>query len=95
MTSVRRYDTRRALIASKRAQVTRLLVEVGSESLREQVLLAQRDLDEATSWLEHRVVETQARLLTIVDTTIQLASWRLIAVRECVERKGPTARLLD
>ena len=67
---------------------------VTHETMKEQVRLAIRDLDEASSWLEEEDIEARHTIVAIADLIINLAKSRLTLVGDALNRSGPNASLI-
>lgn len=61
---------------------------------KQQVRLAQRDLDEAFQWLQNENVDTRPAVLKIVDIVIDLATYPLDMVTEALRKYAPDAMLI-
>ena len=72
-----------------------LLSEAQHETMKEQVLLARRDLDEGFQWLRQPNVDRRPRILKIVDLTLTLAQSRLQMVADGLAKFGPDATVLQ
>ena len=62
-------------------------------TVKEQVHLAQRDLDEADSWLAHTTLSGHPAILGIVELILELATWRLNLVQDALRVNGPHGTL--
>lgn len=78
----------------RRPEAARLITTATHESLKEQVRLANRDLDEAVLWLQKPDIDRRPSILAIVDTILSLSSWRLRMVAKSIETYGPDAELV-
>ena len=65
-----------------------LLAIATHHTAREQVQLAERDLDEALTWLDR---DTS---IGPVDLLVDLAAWRLDTIREALRDQGADTALL-
>jgi hypothetical protein len=86
---------RLSLIGKFHEEAAKLLSAAEHASMKEQVLLAICDLEEATVWLDHKDVETDPELVQIADFILGLASERLIMVKKLLEMDGPGAAAPD
>jgi len=88
-------DERRARISAMLHRAELLLSEAQHDTVKEQVLLARRDLDEGFQWLRQPNVDGRPRILKIVDLTLSLAQSRLQLVADGLKKFGPHATLLE
>lgn len=84
-----------ARIATLRQEATRLKAAARHASVQALLALAERDLAEGTELLRpDRRPEQEPWILAMVDTTIQLAEWRLNTVGWAVRTYGPDAMMI-
>lgn len=76
-------------------RVEMLLSEAQHETVKEQVLLARRDLDEGLRWLQQPNVDGRPRALKIVDLLLSLAQSRLQMVADGLSKFGPDVMLVQ
>jgi hypothetical protein len=88
-------EQRLAAIAAKQGQAALLLSEVRQEPLKQQVLLALRDLDEGRQWLRKENADAPPFSLELLDATVRLATARLNMVKKALQAHGPEATLAD
>ena len=86
---------RRARIEAMFHRVEMLLSEAQHETVKEQVLLARRDLDEGLRWLQQPNVDGRPRALKIVDLLLSLAQSRLQMVADGLSKFGPDVMLVQ
>jgi len=79
---------RRCVIHLHRADAEHLLAGARHESMKEQLRLAVRDLDEAEQWITWPGLEQRPELLEIADHILELAAWRISTVREALDLYG-------
>ena len=75
----------RQRIEARRQQAEMLLSISTHHTARKQVRLGLRDLKEAMNWLDSYCTTSPVELL------LELAAWRLNAVREMLRSQGPTS----
>jgi hypothetical protein len=81
-------ESLRRAIDAKRGQAEMLLSIATDHAAREQVQLAERDLDEALTWLDRDTSIGPVYLL------VDLAAWRLNTIREALRDQGADTALL-
>ena len=81
-------------IQERREQAAQLLAVATHRTVKEQVQLAQRDLDEADSWLTHTTLSGHPAILGIVELILELATWRLNLVQDALRTNGPHGTLV-
>ncbi|MGZ9275275.1 MAG: hypothetical protein ACXW34_11080 [Nitrospira sp.] len=87
-------DQYRQQIARLLKQAHFLLDTATQTPIREQVLLATRNLDEGLMWLQHSDVDARLPFLTMADLSIRLADLRLELVRTALTKYGVDATAL-
>jgi hypothetical protein len=87
-------DRRRQLILERKRLAEALMRHSVHDTMKHQLLLAIRDLDEARQWLDHDDIDHRPLILRIVDMAIELAMARLIAVQRALETYGLDAHSL-
>lgn len=70
------------------------MVVATHDTVKEQVHLAQRDLDEADSWLADATLSGQPAILGIVELILELTAWRLNLVQDALRINGPHGTLV-
>ena len=91
MTQETQSEQRFAAIEAKQGQADMLLAEARQEPLKEQVVLALRDLDEGLRWLRKEDKNARPFVLEIVDAIVRLATFRLNMVKKALQTDGPNA----
>jgi hypothetical protein len=81
-------------IETQQAEAVRLMTLAEHDTIKEQVRLAIRDLDEALHWLNEKNVDTRPSILRIADLAFGLATWRLTMVKNALDKYGPGAMLI-
>ena len=81
-------------VAAQQLEAERLLSTATHSTMRAQVRLASRDLDEALLWLNETDIDSRPSILKIVDLLLDLAAWRLTMVGSSLKAYGPSARLI-
>jgi hypothetical protein len=79
-------------IETERANAARLISLVSHESMKTQVRLAIRDLEEAVLWLHQK--DLGAAGLIVIDVILMLARARLTMVDAALTAHGPDAMLI-
>jgi hypothetical protein len=93
MTEITPRHRRIALVGAQEADAARLLSAANHGTMKLQIRLATRDLDEARAWLNQEDVDRRPFVLTIVDMAIGLAAARLTMVQHALQTFGPDAML--
>jgi hypothetical protein len=81
-------------IQERRQQAAQLMAVATHATVKAQVQLAQRDLDEADSWLAHATLSGHPAILGIVELILELAAWRLNLVQDALRVNGPHGTLV-
>lgn len=81
-------------IRDRREQACQLMVVATHDTVKEQVHLAQRDLDEAASWLADAALSGHPSILGIVELILELTAWRLNLVQDALRINGPHGTLV-
>lgn len=94
MTTSRQERLARVRIETRLAEAARLLSTARHETIKHQIRLASRDLDEAITWLDQIDVEASPLILKIVDILSDLATRRLTMVADVLTTRGRDATLI-
>lgn len=91
MTDITATQQRRSQIELLSTTAGLLLDEATQQSIKEQVRLAMRDLDEAALWLEQPDVDKRPEIIDIIDLNLGTATRRLQIVDDALAKHGPDA----
>ena len=80
-------------IEHSKAEAARLLATATHVSIKDQVRIATRDLNEALQWLRQKDIDERPFILEIVDLNIQFAANRLAMVDKAIRTYGPDVML--
>ena len=81
-------------VAAQQVEAERLLSTARHSTMRAQVRLASRDVDEALLWLNETDIDARPSILKIIDLLLDLASWRLTMVDSNLKTYGPGPKLI-